>query len=187
MKRVLRGCSPHIHPHRWIVVNSVVLIWSLILINRIRIAQYDVNEQTEVEFEYLVYNFLTCGVWLIEVTFNVLDHKRYFDAEGTGEESLLQPIERRERSKNEVIAIYIELVLAALFFLDSTSVAFHLTRHQIHRQSEGMVVDVCINMLAYSYLIYRQYVDYRATHDGEQEEDLARSEEDEGQVNSEIV
>ena len=188
MKRALRACSPHIHPYRWFVVNSMVLIWSLVLIRQIYAANYLADDITEVEYEYLLYNLCTCFIWLIEVLFNVLDHKGYSNSEEqVGEESLLQPTvsERKMKSKSEVIAIYIELVLAAIFFLDSTSVALLHTRHEIHRQATGMTFDVCINMVAYSYLIYRQYVHYRTTHNNDENE-LEDAKNDE-QVNREIV
>ena len=162
---MLRNCSPHIHPHRWLGVNSIVLVWSLILMGRIWTTYYHSKEQ--VEFEYLVYNFGTCAVWLIEVTFNVLDHLDFFDLEprtGTGEESLLQPqTDKRDKTKKEVAAIYIELILAAYFFIDSTSVAYHLSRKQIHREAKGMTLDVSLSMIAYTYLVYQQFIDYRST------------------------
>ena len=198
MKRVLQACSPHMHPYRWLVVNSMVLIWSLTLIIQIWTANYNnfANEDiTEVEYEYLIYNFSVCFIWLVEVSFNVLDHKGYFEEVAEQEEGLLSQSlttgERSTKSKNEVFAIYIELVLAVLFFIDSTSVALLHTRHEVHRQAEGMTFDVCINMLAYSYLIYRQYADYRTTHnnDGNEqqllEEDTA--EDNEEQVNRGVV
>lgn len=202
MKRVLQACSPHIHPYRWLVVNSMVLIWSLTLIIQIWTANYNnfANEDiTEVEYEYLIYNFSVCFIWLVEVSFNVLDHKGYFEEVAEqlefGEEGLLSQSTitgelRSTKSKNEVIAIYIELVLAVLFFIDSTSVALLHTRHEVHRQAEGMTFDVCINMLAYSYLIYRQYVDYRTTHNNngnEQQLEEDTAEDNEEQVNREVV
>ena len=196
MKSVLRACSPHIHPYRWLVVNSMVLIWSLTLIIQIWTANYNnfANEDiTEVEYEYLIYNFSVCFIWLVEVSFNVLDHKGYFEEVGEEEGLLSQSTyttERRTKSKNEVIAIYIELVLAVLFFIDSTSVALLHTRHEVHRQAEGMTFDVCINMLAYSYLIYRQYADYRTTHnnnDGNEQQLEEDTEDNEEQVNREVV
>ena len=71
---------------------------------RIWTTYYQTKEQ--VEFEYLVYNFGTCAVWLIEVTFNVLDHLDFFDLEprtGTGEESLLQPqTDKRDKTKKKL-------------------------------------------------------------------------------------
>ena len=168
----------------------MVLIWSLVLIRQIYAANYLADDITEVEYEYLLYNLCTCFIWLIEVCFNVLDYKGYFNSEEqVGEESLLQPTisERKTKSKSEVIAIYIELVLAAIFFLDSTSVALLHTRHEIHRQATGMTFDVCINMVAYSYLIYRQYVHYRTTHNNDENELEDAIVENDEQVNREIV
>lgn len=167
MKRLLRECSPHFHPHRWIAINCTILIWSTILLARIWKSTESQNddEKTRIEFSYLVYNFGTCVVWLNEVFFNVLDHKRYLDSrEGFGgEESLLQPIHKVERTKNEVIALWIEVALAAYFFVDSTSIAVHLSRKQIHREAKGMTFDVCINVAAYGFMVYRQFVHWKTS------------------------
>jgi hypothetical protein len=127
-------------------------------------------EKARIECHYLVYNFLTCIVWLIEVSCNALDHKGYFDdAEGNGEERQLQlkphsldTTSRVERSKSEVVALWIELALAAYFFLDSTTVAFHQSQEQIHREAKGMTLDLCINIVAYAFLLYRQVVNRKS-------------------------
>ena len=120
------------------------------------------EDRTEVEFQYLMYNFGTCAIWLVEVFFNVLDYKRYTEWEGFGEESLLQPTQKDERTKQEVIALWIEGALAVYFFIDSTCVFDDLHRKQIHRQAEGMTFDVFFNMAAYGYMIYRQREDLMA-------------------------
>lgn len=182
-KRLLRGCSPHHHPHRWLFINSAILIWSFFLLLEILAitGSHDDNERTEVEFQYLLYDFGTCAIWVIEVFFNVLDHKEYLEAgeEGAGEESLLQPAtERTERTRKEVTALWIEVVLAVFFFIDSTSVVYHLNRHQIHRQAEGMTFDVVLCVVAYLYMVYRQFVDWRTSgqNSGGQAEQSSSSE-----------
>lgn len=145
------------------------MIWSAILLFKIllRSGNRDDREKTNIEFEYLVYNFGTCGVWVVEVFFNVLDFKEYFERNGVGEESLLQPAtERAEKTRRETVALWIEVVLAVYFFIDSTSVAVHLSREQIHRQAKGMALDVFVNMAAYAFLIYRQFVDWRTSASG---------------------
>lgn len=164
MKRLLRECSPHYHPYRWLGVNCVILFWSAILLVEIlaTIGSHNDDEKTGIEWNYLLYNFGACAVWLIEVFFNVLDWRGYFDSrEGVGEESLLQPIQKVERSKRGVIALWIELGFAAYFSIDSTLIVVHLSRKQIHRQAEGMTFDVCLNMVAYAFMVYWQFVDWR--------------------------
>eukprot|EP00563_Minutocellus_polymorphus_P006033 CAMPEP_0181033272 /NCGR_PEP_ID=MMETSP1070-20121207/7169_1 /TAXON_ID=265543 /ORGANISM="Minutocellus polymorphus, Strain NH13" /LENGTH=191 /DNA_ID=CAMNT_0023110689 /DNA_START=297 /DNA_END=872 /DNA_ORIENTATION=- len=174
MKRILRGCSPHHHPYRWLVVNALVLLWSAVLLARIFSATGSNNddEKTRIELGYLVYNFGACAIWLVEVFFNVLDHKEFLHSEGaTGEESLLRAPpapERKKRTKKEVMGLWIEAALAAYFFLDSTTVAVHLSRGQIHKQSEGMTIDVCVNMAAYCFMVYRQFADWRAEGNNEE-------------------
>jgi len=49
-----------------------------------------------------------------------------------------------------------------------------------------MTFDVCINMVAYSYLIYRQYVHYRTTNNNDENE-LKDAIDNEEQVNREVV
>jgi len=67
-------------------------------------------------------------------------------------------------------------ILAVYFFLDSMAVAVHLSRKQIHRQAEGMTFDVVLTAIAYSYIVYRQYVDWRSNgQGGEQTEDAPTS------------
>lgn len=182
MRSLLQACSPHHHPHRWLFVNGAIILWSAILLIRIcnSAESKDADEKSSVEFNYLIYNFGTCIVWLIEVSLNVLDHKGYFDSDGNednnpGEESLLQPTQKAERTKREVVALWIEFALAAYFFIDSTTVAVHLTRMQIHRQAKGMTFDICINFAAYGFLVYRQLVDWRASRQNGGQSDISHS------------
>lgn len=180
-KRLIRACSPHYHPYRWLVVNCIVHIWSILLLLGIWsiTGNHEEEDRTTVEFDYLIYNFGTCAIWVVEVLFNILDYKRYTEWEGFGEESLLRPTQKDERTKKEVIALWIEGALAVYFFVDSTCVFGNLHRHQIHRQAEGMAYDVFLNMAAYAYMIYRQVIDYQDTGEGtgsEHEEDDAMPE-----------
>lgn len=143
---------------------------------------HDDNVKTTIEWHYLLYDFGTCTIWLIEVFFNVLDYKEYFDSgegEGVGEESLLQPSQQRvEWTKRRVIFLWVEVTLAAYFFIDSTSIAYHLSRMDIHRQSRGMTFDVCFNMMAYALMVYYQYADWKASRNiGGQEEAAACAEQ----------
>ena len=170
---MLRECTPRFHPYRWIFLNFAILMWSMIFLIFIlnNNTADNSNEKGKIECHYLVYNFVTCIVWLVEVSCNALDHIGYFDdAEGNGEEthlqlkpSSLQLPSRVERSKNEDIALWVELALAAYFFLDSTTIAFHLSREQIHREAKGMTLDLCINIVAYSFLLYRQVMNRNST------------------------
>ena len=169
MRSLLQNCSPHHHPYRWMFVNVVVLLWSMLLLARIinNTETNDANEKGGIEYNYLLYNFATCIIWLIEVTFNVLDHKKYFDpTAGSGGDTLLeQPshtASRAERTKREVVALWIEFALAAYFFIDST-VVWHLSREQIHREAKGMTVDVFVNIAGYAFLVYRQFVDWKTS------------------------
>ncbi|KAL3767894.1 hypothetical protein ACHAW5_010137 [Stephanodiscus triporus] len=160
-KLLLRGCSPRHHPYRWLVVNFVVLTWSLVLLVRIFATKgsYNDKEKTSVELQYLIYNLVTCAVWLVEVFFNALNFNNFFDDEGEGGEGLLQPAHEIESATEEKIALWIEVVLSAFFFIDSTMAAVHRSRNEIHRQAEGMMVWVFVNMAAYTFMVYRLLVD----------------------------
>jgi len=171
LKQVLRECSPHHHPYRWLGINCIILLWSTILLFGILITIDDDDddvEKIEIEWDYLIYNFGACAVWVVEVLFNVLDFKGYFDATADCEKSLLQITTSMEtesgtenRTKWEVIALYVEMALAAYFFIDSMSIVFHFSLEDIQRGAEGMPFDVCLNMVAYAFMVYRQFVNLR--------------------------
>lgn len=158
MQRCLRGCSSHIHPHRWGVVNIISLIWSLILGIQIWHAAdtHIEGELSGVEREYIIWSFVTCAVWVVEVSFKVLDYRGYFDKVGEfGESSLLQQpaTERKEKTKNEIIGIWIEVVLAVYFFLDSTAIAVKLSnKKEVHKFASAMTLDVVIGVIGYGFL-----------------------------------
>lgn len=168
MKQLLRECSPHHHPRRWIFVNCSILLWSAFILVGIisTFNSHNDNEKNEAEYSYLLYNFGTCAVWLIEVLFHFLDYRKYFDFdtdEGVNEESLLQPTVKAEKTRREVAALWIEGFFAVLFFVDSTTVALNLSREQIHKQAQGMVFDVVLNMAAYGFMVYRVFDDWRGS------------------------
>ena len=112
-------------------------------------------------------NILSIVVWVIEVLFNVLDHKGYFAPSASqGETSLLQPQPEGnsdETAQKSSIPILIEVIFATYFFADSAVVAVHLSLDEIHREAEGMTIDICLNLLAYGYMVYRQFADMKTT------------------------
>ncbi|KAL9180668.1 hypothetical protein ACHAXT_011121 [Thalassiosira profunda] len=168
MQRILQGCSPHHHPRRWLVVNCAVLLWSLVLLARILALPqtHDADEER---------SKTGCGVQLPGLQLchvcrvagrSAIQRPRPQRllrcwGGGGGEESLLRPTPKTERTKNEVVALWVELVLAAYFFIDSTTVAVHLSRRQIHRQARGMTIDIAGTLAAYLYLVYRQAVEWK--------------------------
>jgi hypothetical protein len=111
---------------------------------------------------YLVYNFATSFVWVIEVFFNILDYKGYFDCTlGEGESRLLQPMatDRVKKTTREALVLWMEVALAVIFFVDSTHVAINLSQKQIHKEAQGMTIDITVNLIAYSFLVYQQFAD----------------------------
>mmetsp|Transcript_13533 Transcript_13533/g.29064 ORF Transcript_13533/g.29064 Transcript_13533/m.29064 type:complete len:210 (-) Transcript_13533:1115-1744(-) len=185
LKQVLRQWSPQHHPYRWLGINCIILFWSATLLLGILITIDDDDndvEKIEVEWDYLLYNFGACAVWVVEVSFNLLDFNGYFDATTDRDKSLLEitismEMEGAEnRTKWEVITLYIEMAFAAYFFVDSMSIVFHFSLEEIQREAEGMPFDVCINMIAYAFMVYRQFVDLRnSRQDGEEKENSSSS------------
>ncbi|KAL3785133.1 hypothetical protein HJC23_013292 [Cyclotella cryptica] len=173
MKKLFQECTPRYHPYKWIFLNSAILLWSMLFLILIlsNTTTENSNEKARIERHYLVYDFVTCIVWLIEVTCNALDHIGFFDdaEDDRGEsQSKMEPRSchapnKVERTQSEVVALWIELALAAFFFIDSTTIAFHLSQEQIHRQAKGMTLDLCINIVAYAFLLYRQVVSRNKT------------------------
>ena len=112
---------------------------------------------------YVVYNFVTSGVWLLEVFFNVLDFNKFFDREGERGESLLRPTQVTESAAKVKLAIWIEGGLAACFFADSTAAAVHLSGNEIHVQAGSMTMTiwVFVNMASFAFMVYWLFVDWR--------------------------
>ena len=161
-RRFLRKCSPHRHPESWLIINVAVLIWSIRLVIYIVGTRNDNNEndeKTSVELEYLIYNFGTCTIWAFEVGLNIFD---YIDTKEDGfKSSLLQKPDESVTDASQTKPLWIEFTVAVYFVFDSASVVSDLTRNEIHKLSKGMLVDVLINMLAYFYIVYRQFSDWR--------------------------
>jgi len=146
-------------------INAIVLTWSNILVSNIVGTRNDSNEndeRTTVELEYLVYNFGTSAIWALEVGLNIFD---YTDTKEEGvEHSLLEQPVHSITNASETIPLWIEFSLAVYFVIDSAAVVFHLTRKEVHHLANGMLLDVVINMLAYFYLVYRQFADWRKSN-----------------------
>jgi len=111
--------------------------------------------------QYLIWNFGTCLVWVLEVGLNLFD---FIDSkEELGENSLLQHTDRSitNNTQNETLPLWIELSLAIYFLIDSVGIVFHLTRKEVHNSAKGMLFDVVVAVMAYLFLVYRQFVDMR--------------------------
>lgn len=163
-KRFLRKCSPQRNKERWLFINAIVLMWSVVLLIQI------VLEQNSVEFGYLIYNFGFCFIWAVEVGLNIFD---YTDAkEENGENSLLRQQGHSITNTSETTPLWIEFTLAVYFLIDSVGVVFHLTRNEVHHLANGMMFDVVVSMLAYLYMVYRQLADWRKTNLGQCDEQI---------------
>ena len=162
-KRLLRKCSPHQQPKIWVLINSSILAWStILLIDVVGTLNEDAenDEKTYTELQYLIWNFGTCLVWVLEVGLNIFD---FIDSkEELGENSLLQHTDRSiTNTQNETLPLWIELSLAIYFLIDSVSIVFHLTRKEVHNSAKGMLFDVVVAVMAYLFMVHRQFVDMR--------------------------
>ena len=163
-RQLIQECSSRHNPTRWLGINSVVLLWASLILLWILVLDdsdnHDADETTSLEYSYLVFNFCTTGLWMTEVAVKFLDWRGYFDS--PGEESPLLKVPENVRSWKQGMALRVELALAVIFFLDTSSVLFYLTREQIHRKASGMAIDVCFNFAAYTYMVYEQCGAWRA-------------------------
>lgn len=164
VRKFLRKSSPHRNPRSWFFINVAVLIWSIRLILYIVGTQNDNNEsdeKTSAELEYLIYNFGTCILWVFEAGLNIFDH---IDTKQDGDKSSLLQNDECVTDASETKPLWVEFFIALYFVFDSSSVVSHLSRNEIHKLSKGMLDEVLINVLAYSYLVYRQFVDWRKSN-----------------------
>ena len=174
-RRLLRKCSPHRQPHLWLLLNFIILIWSVVLL--IRFVGSQREEKIYVELQYLIYNFGTCLVWVVEVGLNIFDFIDSKEGE-SGEQSLLQQQQQQQQQQpehsiattNETLPLWIEFSLAVFFLVNSVGIVFHLTRKEVHHEAKGALVDVLVAVFAYLFMIYRQFVDMRQTNVVENEQ-----------------
>ena len=164
-KRLLRKCSPHQQPKIWVLINAFILAWSTILfIDVVGTLNEDAenDEKTYAELQYLIWNFGTCLVWVLEVGLNIFDFIDSKEELGENENSLLQHTDHSIAStQNETLPLWIELSLAIYFLIDSVSIVFHLTRKEVHNSAKGMLFDVVVAVMAYLFMVHRQFTDMR--------------------------
>ena len=159
-KRLLRECSPHYRPLRWLILNSIILTWSTGILIYYFIFTDGPREEETAQIDYLVYNFITCTVWVLEVIFHTLDFFRFLDDDDEGREGLLE--EEQVHAKGCCwLALWIEVVLAIIFFFDAINGAVHLERQDVDKYTSDMVYWIILDIVAYSYMVCRSYNDWR--------------------------
>ena len=159
-KRLLRECSPHYRPLRWLILNSIILTWSTGILIYYFIFTDGPREEETAQIDYLVYNFITCTVWVLEVIFHTLDFFRFLDDDDEGREGLLE--EEQVHAKGCCwLALWIEVVLAIIFFFDAINGAIHLERQDVDKYTADMVYWIILDIVAYSYMVCRSYNDWR--------------------------
>ncbi len=177
-KRFLRKCSPGRNQEKWLFINAIVLIWSVVLLTQIVGTLNENNEsdeKTSVELGYLFYNLGTCFIWAVEVGLNIFD---YIDTkEESGENSLLKQPDHSITSTSETTPLWIEFTFAVYSLIASVGIVFHLTRKEVHHLANGMLFDVFANMLAYLYMVYQQCTHWRKSNLGKEEETIISNRE----------
>jgi len=126
--------SPQQSPLGWAVINAVCFLASVTLLIDVFIAQADLSERPVARAAYLVWNFGTTLVWLVEVSLSVnLSRLRWEH--------------------------YVEIFLAAYFTVDS----FHLLyKWKIRKQDiDEELWDVLINVAVYAVASERVYSIYK--------------------------
>ncbi len=128
--------SPFIHLC-WTVVNVLVVLFSTILFIDILRAQDDRSERPGALAEYLVYNFGTSLVWVVEVSL-----KAYYE----------------NWNLNKLLLL--EWILAIYFVGDSLNLVFQWKIKAKTDLSENEV-EALVGILSYSYMSYKTYNAYR--------------------------
>ena len=150
----LASYAPATHPVVWCITNSVCAFASALALADLLIATDDFLERPFATALYLIWNFATTGVWLVEIGLTVVWHiwtalnedGNRTMASDAGFWSLVTRIPWIPR---------IELLLAVYFLLDSMRL---LWKWQLQGQDvEAELVEVVINFLAYLYMCWETY------------------------------
>lgn len=121
----LRDWSPQYGTKKWIVINSLCCLASLILFCLTFFHVDSIDKQV-----YVIYNVIICLVWCIEVMMII----RFQKIRGTWQQ-------------------YAEFVLAAYFFVDATLSILRWSLAEIHQWH--MLVDSILDFVVYAaYLVY---------------------------------
>ena len=133
----LAAASPKRSPWGWLGVNGFCLAATLVTFVDIWIATEDLSERPTAAALYLAWNFGTTLVWCSEVGLSIANHI-------VG-----------ETNASLEWATKIEFLLAIYLTLDSLHL---LWKWKIKKQKlEEELIDVCINLLSFSYASYNSY------------------------------
>ena len=126
--------SPRTHLY-WTIVNVLVVAFSIILFIDILSAEEDRSERPWAMAEYLIYNFGTSLVWVVEVSL-----KAYYE--------------------NVDASLLLEWIVAFYFVGDSVGL---LVKWKIQKKKDltENAVQALIGILSYSYMSYVTYKAYR--------------------------
>lgn len=160
-KRLLRECSPHYRPLRWLILNSIILTWSTGILIYYFIFTEGPREEETAQIDYLVYNFITCTVWVLGVIFHTLDFFRFLDDDDEIAEDLLEEEQVHAKGCCSWLALWIEVVIAVIFFFDAINGSIHLERRDVDNYTSDMVYWIILDIVAYSYMVCRSYNDWR--------------------------
>ena len=135
------ACAPERYPFGWLMVNLVCLVATSVTLGDMLIATDDLSERPRAAALYLVWNFGTTIIWLVEVGLSI---------------ALLQSREQERRVSWEKP---VELILAIYFTFDSLHL---LWKWKVQKQDiEEELFDVSVNLLGFLFISYDTYTTYR--------------------------
>ena len=188
LRSLLRHLVPILHPLLWGIINGACLVWSLGMLALIFVYPDDPLSRDFVREHYYSYDLITCAVWVLEVTLDViyflgflnikehLHHRHPFPFQDLN----LQPKELDDlldegcchhcqcgvvdnlfcNEQCRPLSLLVEMILATYFLIDSMAVSAMELR-EIQREDEHLTVDVIINAAAYLYITVRQLKEWR--------------------------
>ena len=159
--------APSQAPKTWFWINAICLTYSLLLGLVLALVE-DENGPKEWLFAkhaYLVYDWVLCLIWVVEIGLAVLDFLKTKSRTLPSNDVLLSPAaspsESGVRSIPEIfrtIPWYMSLELLVAVYFCASSIYFLLIRDWDSKDYEGdggaldMVLDVMVNIVAYLYV-----------------------------------
>lgn len=148
--------SPNRARKSWIVVDSIVVVWSVLLLVELLTP---FTSRLEGEREYLVYNFGATLVWMVASGLHLLDHCIKYHGGGESSANSMErnanhPPRRSQISDDEqkdVRFLVLEWIIAVYFLYDSTKV--YRQWQQPDEDVEVALLDTVINAASYTYQV----------------------------------
>ena len=145
----------------WTALNAAALAASLLLAVELIFALDDWHEKPNAAGLYLIWNFSTTLLWVVEVSFRVYDwrlhhHRRREREIGSSDGSFLSSL--RNMTTVDSIELVVEWTFAMLFTIDSIKL---LIKWKVKNQDiEEDLVEAVLNIIAFGYITIATLQDY---------------------------